>query len=128
MDYQNICIAAIEIIKETAGYIVSQALSFDSKKVESKGLHDYVSFVDKNSEKQLIAGLKQLVPDVGFIAEEMALVYPEVVGRDDLGMPSGIDYGKLSTILTAKIQEQQTIIEQLQSQVSTIMGLLQGSK
>jgi myo-inositol-1(or 4)-monophosphatase len=70
MDYQKICFEAIEIIKETASYIVSQSQSFDSKKVESKGLHDYVSFVDKNSEKQLIAGLKQLVPDVGFIAEE----------------------------------------------------------
>lgn len=66
--------------------------------------------------------------EFGFIAEEMALVYPEVVGCDDTGKPSGIDYGKLSTILTAKIQEQQLVIEQLQTQITTIMGLLKGSK
>ncbi len=65
--------------------------------------------------------------EFGFIAEEMAEVYPEVVGRDSDGRPSGIDYGKLSTILTAKVQEQQTVIEQLQNQMARVMELLKGS-
>jgi hypothetical protein len=66
--------------------------------------------------------------EFGFIAEEMALVYPEVVGNDTSGKPAGIDYGKLSTILTAKVQEQQKIIEKLQSQMAKVMELLKGSK
>jgi hypothetical protein len=66
--------------------------------------------------------------EFGFIAEEMALVYPEIVGRDGNGKPSGIDYGRLSAILTAKVQEQQVLIDKLTSQVATIMGMLKGSK
>ncbi len=70
MDLQNICFHAIEIIKVTGVYISSESQSFDKNKVESKGLHDFVSFVDKTAEKQLIEGLKHLVPNVAFIAEE----------------------------------------------------------
>ena len=66
--------------------------------------------------------------EFGFIAEEMVLVYPEVVGKDEKGRATGIDYGKLSTILTAKIQEQQDVINKLQDQVAKIMELLKGSK
>jgi hypothetical protein len=66
--------------------------------------------------------------EFGFIAEEMAAVYPEVVGRDAAGIPSGIDYGKLSTILTAKVQEQQATIEKLQLQMAAVMKMLKGTK
>jgi hypothetical protein len=66
--------------------------------------------------------------EFGFIAEEMVLVYPEVVGKDERGRATGIDYGKLSTILTAKVQEQQNVINELQNQVAKIMELLKGSK
>lgn len=65
--------------------------------------------------------------EFGFIAEEMVEVYPEVVGKDEDGNPNGIDYGKLSTILTAKVQEQQKTIDQLKIQVDIIMQSLKGS-
>jgi myo-inositol-1(or 4)-monophosphatase len=41
-----------------------------AEQVETKGLNDFVTRVDKNSEKMLIDGLEKLVPDAGFIAEE----------------------------------------------------------
>lgn len=64
--------------------------------------------------------------EFGFVAEEMLLVYPEIVAFDNEGKPSGIDYGKLSAILTAKVQEQQAIIDKLQGQISQIMDKLKG--
>jgi hypothetical protein len=66
--------------------------------------------------------------EFGFVAEEMAEVYPEVVGVDENGTPSGIDYGKLSTILTAKVQEQQSVIDKLQEQMAKVMELVKGLK
>lgn len=66
--------------------------------------------------------------EFGFIAEEMEQVYPEVVGKDENGLASGIDYGKLSTILTAKIQEQEKTIEMLKKQMQEILELVKGSK
>ncbi len=70
MNLENICKKAIEIIKQTGNYIAGEMKNFDSDKVESKGVHDFVSFVDKTSEKQLIKGLSELLPEAGFIAEE----------------------------------------------------------
>ena len=32
--------------------------------------HDYVSYVDKESEHRIVAQLRELVPEAGFIAEE----------------------------------------------------------
>jgi len=44
--------------------------SFDNSKIETKGLHDLVSYVDRTSEKRIIAGLQEVLPESGFIAEE----------------------------------------------------------
>ena len=38
--------------------------------MEHKGLHDMVSYVDQETEKQLVAGLRELLPEAGFITEE----------------------------------------------------------
>ena len=37
---------------------------------ESKGIHDYVTRFDKESERRIVQRLKQLLPDSDFIAEE----------------------------------------------------------
>jgi len=70
MDLQKLCFDAQDIIRKTGTYILKEAESFDMQKVETKGLHDFVSFVDKNAEKQLVESLKKLIPEAGFIAEE----------------------------------------------------------
>jgi hypothetical protein len=64
------------------------------------------------------------IHEFGFIAEEMQEVYPEIVGKDESGKPTGIDYSRLSTILTAKILEQQNEIRQLKEQVRQILGAI----
>jgi len=38
--------------------------------VESKGLNDFVSFVDKQSESMLIDDLSKIIPGSSFLAEE----------------------------------------------------------
>jgi len=75
MDLQNICSKAKELIKKTGSYISTEAKQFNNSAVESKGTHDFVSFVDKNAEKQLVDGLKKLIPEAGFIAEEQTETY-----------------------------------------------------
>jgi len=70
MNYENICKKAIEIVNETAIFIRTEANSFSSDKVEVKGLHNFVSYVDKSAEERLVGQLKKLVPEAGFIAEE----------------------------------------------------------
>ncbi|MDD2277944.1 MAG: inositol monophosphatase family protein [Bacteroidales bacterium] len=70
MNIQSICEQVITLARETGGFIRTQRKSFSIDRVESKGLHDFVSYVDKESEKKIVAKLKGIVPQAGFIAEE----------------------------------------------------------
>ncbi|MEG1499281.1 MAG: inositol monophosphatase family protein [Bacteroidales bacterium] len=60
----------IEISEKTADFIRSQSLKITQEDVEFKGAHDYVTYVDKTSEAQLVASLSELLPQAGFITEE----------------------------------------------------------
>jgi hypothetical protein len=55
--------------------------------------------------------------DFGLIAEEVQEVFPQVVSRDEKGEISGLDYGKLSTVLIASVQAQQR-------EINVLMGLV----
>lgn len=58
-------------VAETAGaFIRSEVNKFKTTDVESKGIHNYVSYVDKAAEKQIVDALEKLLPEAGFIVEE----------------------------------------------------------
>jgi len=61
---------AVELIKGVGEFVVRQRAAFDSDKIENKGFHDYVSYVDKGAERQLVDGLGKILPNSGFIVEE----------------------------------------------------------
>ncbi len=70
MNLDNILRKSIEIVKETGVFIKKEQEKINSKNIEVKGVHDFVTYVDKNSEKFLVEKLGNLIPDSGFIAEE----------------------------------------------------------
>ena len=70
IDIERIEQQTIELVKEVGRFIREQRAQFDSSKIEHKGLHDYVSYVDKGSERQLVDGLSRILPGSGFIVEE----------------------------------------------------------
>lgn len=70
MNYQEICLNAIEIIKTTGSYIRAERKGFNESMVETKSLNSLVSHVDKTAEQQLVSHLGKLFPQAGFIAEE----------------------------------------------------------
>jgi myo-inositol-1(or 4)-monophosphatase len=70
MDFQKICMEVVNIARETGNYIRTERMSFSSEMVEIKGLHNFVSHVDKQAENQIVASLRKLFPEAGFIAEE----------------------------------------------------------
>lgn len=61
---------SLEVVRETAGFIKKEAEKFSQSAIEYKGKNDLVSYVDKEAEKLLVAGLSQIVPESGFITEE----------------------------------------------------------
>jgi hypothetical protein len=57
---------------------------------------------------------------VGFIAQEMQLVYPDVVGQGNDEMLTVTGWDKTSARLVKAIQEQQTIINDLKARIETL--------
>ena len=55
---------------ETGAFLKREQESFDRSRVEQKGAHDYVSYVDKASERHLVERLHELLPEAGFLTEE----------------------------------------------------------
>jgi hypothetical protein len=56
--------------------------------------------------------------EVGFIADEMAQVVPEVVSFHADGRAAGLDYGRLTSVLVEAIKAQQAQIEELMSKLN----------
>ena len=55
---------------EVGAFLREECKNFRRERVEKKGAHDYVSYVDKESERRIVTRLREIVPEAGFIAEE----------------------------------------------------------
>lgn len=66
----QLCLSVCEIARLAGKMIADERKRFDDSRVEYKGLHDLVSYVDKNSEKLVVSRLETLLPEAGFLTEE----------------------------------------------------------
>lgn len=58
------------LAESTGRFILKEAERFSIDDAASKGLNDFVSYVDLGSEKILVEGLNKILPEAGFITEE----------------------------------------------------------
>jgi myo-inositol-1(or 4)-monophosphatase len=65
-----ICQEIEKAARETGAFINKESENFDLSRTESKGVNDFVSYVDKGSEKMLVERLSKLLPEAGFKTEE----------------------------------------------------------
>jgi myo-inositol-1(or 4)-monophosphatase len=59
-----------EMVWKVADFQAAESKNFDRQAAEYKGLNNLVSYVDKESEKILVAACKAILPDAGFLTEE----------------------------------------------------------
>ncbi len=74
MNLDDILYKTINLVKKTGKFIRNEQQNITENKVESKGLHNLVTYVDKTAEKQLVDGLSAILPEAGFITEEQTAV------------------------------------------------------
>ena len=70
IDLKEICIEIEKAAHEAGEFIMKESQGFDIRKTEKKGLNDFVSYVDKGSERMLVKRLSLLLPEAGFLTEE----------------------------------------------------------
>lgn len=67
---RSLCEQVQAVAREAGNFIINERKAFSTKKVEVKGQNDFVSYVDKESEKLIVSRLKEILPEAGFITEE----------------------------------------------------------
>ena len=70
MNLEKLTSEVCRVAREAGAYIQEERTRFNVNQVERKHAHDYVSYVDKGSERMIIEALKALLPEAGFITEE----------------------------------------------------------
>lgn len=70
MDLQQLTIQVANLARTAGKLLKNELKDFSVDDVETKGWHDFVSYVDKNTEDMLVAELGKILPEAGFIAEE----------------------------------------------------------
>ena len=70
LDLEKCTLAVCDVARRAGAYIREERQKFSLDSVERKHAHDYVSYVDKGSEKLIVSALRELLPEAGFITEE----------------------------------------------------------
>ncbi|NLF41808.1 MAG: inositol monophosphatase [Bacteroidales bacterium] len=68
--YKKTCGQMIEVAREAGAFIRESKLKLKSSDIEVKGLHNFVTYVDKQSEMLIVERLKDIIKDAGFVVEE----------------------------------------------------------
>lgn len=88
MNLEQITEEVVKVAREAGEYIRAQRRDFDSDKVEAKGTHDYVSYVDKETEKLIVARLKEILPQAKFVTEEGTAIDISNEVKSGVGSPN----------------------------------------
>lgn len=75
LNLENLTNQVCKIAEKAGAYLKEERINFSLDKVQEKGTHDYVSYVDKSSEKLVVEELKKILPKAGFITEEKSEKY-----------------------------------------------------
>ena len=70
MNLEKLCFDVQNIARSAGAFIAGEREKFNLEDIEVKGKANFVSYVDKQAEIQIIENLRELLPDSGFIAEE----------------------------------------------------------
>ena len=70
LDIKDITEQVKLVALQAGSFVRRQRLSFHPERVETKGTHDYVSYVDKETERMVVESLRAILPEAGFLTEE----------------------------------------------------------
>lgn len=70
MNFELITHQVINLCRTTGAYIEEQAKRLSVNDIKEKGAHNFVTYVDRESEKRLVKELSRILPQAGIIAEE----------------------------------------------------------
>jgi len=76
-ELETLTLSVCEVAKRAGSFIRQERQQFHAESIQRKHAHDYVSYVDKQSEQLIVSALRQLLPEAGFITEEGSATYTD---------------------------------------------------
>ncbi|MEQ8705969.1 MAG: inositol monophosphatase family protein [Phaeodactylibacter sp.] len=70
MNLPDICHNAVKLAEQSARFLRQELGNVRTDQIEEKALNSLVSYVDKATEAQLVAGLRSITPGCSFLTEE----------------------------------------------------------
>jgi myo-inositol-1(or 4)-monophosphatase len=70
MNLELITKQVANLTRSVGSYVRNEIKRIEKDKIQNKGINDFVTYVDKTSEKKLVGELAKILPEAGFIAEE----------------------------------------------------------
>ncbi len=70
MNLEKLTSEVVAVAREAGRYLKGEQQRLQMEQVERKHAHDYVSYVDKTSEKMVVSRLREILPEAGFLTEE----------------------------------------------------------
>ena len=67
--------AVCQVARSTGTYLREARRDFRPERVEQKHARDFVSYVDREAERRVVTGLRDLLPGAGFLTEEQTVAY-----------------------------------------------------
>jgi len=77
MNLEKIVSQANTLIRKTGQFLKFEITKVKATDIEHKDIHDFVTYVDKTSEKKLVEGLSAILPEAGFLTEEKTTAQSE---------------------------------------------------
>ena len=76
MELEKLTYSVCDIALEVGEFLQQEVSKLKTTDIQSKGLHNYVTWVDQESERRIVEKLSALLPGSGFIAEENPALQP----------------------------------------------------
>ena len=104
----------VEVLARSTGeYLKNEQAKLNKKDIELKGARDYVTYIDKEAERILVKGLKELFPAAGFLTEEETVDYEETEYTwiiDPLDGTTNYIHGDVTYAVSIALRHKQEIV------------------
>jgi len=75
MKLEKLCSDIKTLARTTGAYLKEEQTALRQKDIELKGTRNYVTYIDKEAELRLVAGLRKILPEAGFLTEEDTVAF-----------------------------------------------------
>lgn len=119
----NVSVGASITLTASSGAISAASYNSTSSRRYKKNIKDFTNgmvMVQKLRPVTFDWNKKDIKNDIGFIAEEVYEVLPNIVHKNDNGEVESLDYSKIVPILIAAVQQLSKELEELKSAINQI--------